>query len=242
MANVLTCIAVDDEPIALKLIEGYISKTPFLKLERSFTNAIEALEFFNDHPVELLFLDIQMPDLNGIELSKLIKERGKVIFTTAFDKYALDGFRVDAVDYLLKPFNYTEFLSASQKAHNRIFPENSRIRTTENLGNSGFLFIKSGYKQLKISLDSILYIEGLKDYVKILLKGNPSPILTLMSLKVLEKELPSSHFMRVNRSFIIALAHIEEVERNLILINNTQITISEQHRSKFQEYLNKNSI
>ncbi|WP_072881110.1 LytR/AlgR family response regulator transcription factor [Flagellimonas taeanensis] len=242
MTNVLKCIAVDDEPIALKLIEGYISKTPFLKLERSFTNAIEALGFFNNHPVELLFLDIQMPDLSGLELSKIVKEKTKVIFTTAFNQYALDGFRVDAVDYLLKPFDYVEFLEASQKAYNRIFTENTKFKNIPASDSKDFLYVKSGYKQLKVSLDSILYIEGLKDYVKILLKDNPKPILTLMSLKILEQELPSSRFMRVNRSYIVALHHIEEIERNLILIDKTQITISEQHKAKFQEYLNRNSI
>ncbi|RIV73121.1 LytR/AlgR family response regulator transcription factor [Flagellimonas aequoris] len=235
----LTCIAVDDEPMALKLIEGYIAKTPFLELKSSFSNAIAALEYFNQNPVDLMFLDIQMPDLSGMELSKIIKEKAKVIFTTAFDQYALEGFRVDAVDYLLKPFDYAEFLVAAQKAHDRIAISKPNPGT---ITNKEFLFVKSGYKQLKIALDQVLYFEGLKDYVKIWVKGNPSPILTLMTLKSLEEELPANRFMRVNRSFIVALPHIEEVERNLITINNNQITVSEQHKEKFLEYVQNNSL
>lgn len=236
----LTCFAVDDEPMALKLLESYIEKTPFLELKKSFSNAIEALERFNENPVDLLFLDIQMPDLSGMELSKIIKDKAKVIFTTAFDQYALEGFRVDAVDYLLKPFDYAEFLNAAQKAHKRIAPPKPTPQAKESRNES--LFVKSGYKQLKIELDNILYIEGLKDYVKIWIKDNPSAILTLMTLKSLEKELPAGKFMRVNRSFIVALPHIEEVERNLITINNTQITVSEQHKAKFQEFVERNSL
>ncbi|RIV44950.1 LytR/AlgR family response regulator transcription factor [Flagellimonas pelagia] len=235
----LTCIAVDDEPMALKLIEGYIAKTPFLEPKSSFSNAIAALEYFNQNPVDLIFLDIQMPDLNGMGLSKIIKEKAKVIFTTAFDQYALEGFRVDAVDYLLKPFDYAEFLVAAQKAHDRIAISKPNPGT---IADKEFLFVKSGYKQLKIALDQVLYFEGLKDYVKIWVKGNPIPVLTLMTLKTLEEELPSSQFMRVNRSFIVALPHIEEVERNLITINNNQITVSEQHKVKFQEYIEKHSF
>ncbi|MEO2050958.1 MAG: LytTR family DNA-binding domain-containing protein [Allomuricauda sp.] len=235
----LTCTAVDDEPMALKLLESYIIKTPFLKLQNTFSNAIDALENFNEEPVDLLFLDIQMPDLSGMELSRIIKNRAKVIFTTAFDQYALEGFRVDAIDYLLKPFDYAEFLVAAQKAHNRMLSENlSDITSPEK----EFMYVKSGFKQLKIALDQVLYFEGLKDYVKIWVKNNSSPILTLMTLKSLEKDLSNDKFMRVNRSFIVGLQHIEEVERNLILINNTQITISEQHKAKFQDYIANNSL
>ncbi|WP_127023644.1 LytR/AlgR family response regulator transcription factor [Flagellimonas beolgyonensis] len=237
--KVLTCTAVDDEPMALKLLESYIIKTPFLKLQNTFPNAIDALENFNEEPVDLLFLDIQMPDLSGMELSRIIKNRAKVIFTTAFDQYALEGFRVDAIDYLLKPFDYAEFLGAAQKAHNRILSEYVSDTTSPE---KEFMYVKSGFKQLKIALDQVLYFEGLKDYVKIWVKNNSSPILTLMTLKSLEKDLSNDKFMRVNRSFIVGLQHIEEVERNLILINNTQITISEQHKAKFQDYIANNSL
>ncbi|SDQ98082.1 LytR/AlgR family response regulator transcription factor [Flagellimonas zhangzhouensis] len=238
----LSCIAVDDEPMALKLIEGYITKTPSLELKGTFSNAIDALDNFNENPIDLLFLDIQMPDLSGMELSKIVKDKTKVIFTTAFDHYALEGYKVDAVDYLLKPFDYAEFLSAVQKAHDRIHPSQTETAKAMDSVEKEFLFVKSGYKQLKIALDQVLYFEGLKDYVKIWIKDNPSPILSLLTLKSLENELPPERFMRVNRSFIVALPYIEEVERNLILINNNQITVSEQHKAKFQEYIDKNSF
>ncbi|MDF0709080.1 LytR/AlgR family response regulator transcription factor [Flagellimonas okinawensis] len=238
----LTCIAVDDEPMALRLIKGYIAKTPFLELQNSFSNAVEALEFFNSNPVDLLFLDIQMPDLSGMELSKIVKGKTNVIFTTAFDRYALEGFKVDAVDYLLKPFNYGEFLVGAQKAYDRIQPSSIEPQKIPANSDKDFLFVKSGYKHLKLQLDKILYFEGLKDYVKIVVKDNPGPILSLMTLKSLEADLPSDRFMRVNRSFIVALPFIEEVERGLILINNTQITVSEQHKDKFLAYLDDNSI
>lgn len=238
METLISCIAVDDEPMALQLLEGYIEKTPFLELKNSFSNAIEALDYFNENPVDLLFLDIQMPDLSGMGLSKIVKDKAKVIFTTAFDQYALEGYKVNAVDYLLKPFDYSEFVTAAQKALDRIQPE---LHATAN-PKKDFLFVKSGYKQLKIALKDILYFEGLKDYVKIWIKDNPSPILTLMTLKSLEQELPSKQFMRVNRSFIVSLNYIEEVERGLILINNVQITVSDQHKEKFQAYIENNSL
>lgn len=238
METLISCIAVDDEPMALQLLEGYIEKTPFLELKNSFSNAIEALDYINENPVDLLFLDIQMPDLSGMGLSKIVKDKAKVIFTTAFDQYALEGYKVNAVDYLLKPFDYSEFVTAAQKALDRIQPE---LHATAN-PKKDFLFVKSGYKQLKIALKDILYFEGLKDYVKIWIKDNPSPILTLMTLKSLEQELPMEQFMRVNRSFIVGLNYIEEVERGLILINNVQITVSDQHKEKFQAYIENNSL
>ncbi|WP_318345136.1 LytR/AlgR family response regulator transcription factor [Flagellimonas baculiformis] len=160
--STLSCIAVDDEPMALKLIEGYITKTPSLELKGTFSNAIDAIENFNGNPVDLLFLDIQMPDLSGMELSKIVKDKTKVIFTTAFSHYALEGYRVDAVDYLLKPFNYAEFLSAVQKAHDRIHPQQTETTKKGDSLEKEFIFVKSGYKQLKIALDQVLYFEGLK--------------------------------------------------------------------------------
>lgn len=238
METLISCIAVDDEPMALQLLVSYVAKTPFLELKNSFSNAIEALDYFNENPVDLLFLDIQMPDLSGMGLSKIVKDRAKVIFTTAFDQYALEGFKVDAVDYLLKPFDYAEFMAAAQKALDRIQPG---LHVTDN-PKKDFLFVKSGYKQLKIALNDVLYFEGLKDYVKIWIKDNPSPILTLMTLKSLEQELPPEKFMRVNRSFIVGLGHIEEVERGLVLINHVQITVSDHHKEKFQTYIENNSL
>ncbi|GHC51192.1 LytR/AlgR family response regulator transcription factor [Ulvibacter litoralis] len=237
----ITCVIVDDEPMALNLVESYVEKTPFLNLKKKCSSAIEAMEFLKEQPVDLLFLDIQMPDLTGIEFSKMLPKNTRVIFTTAFDQYALEGFKVEALDYLLKPFDYAEFLAAANKASTWFSMVNGKVETTLS-EQKEFLFVKSEYKQLRIKLSDVLYFEGLKDYIKIWLKDNPKPILTLMSLKSLQEELPESHFMRVHRSFIVSLKNIEVIERSQIIINNQRITVSEQYKPKFLEFVANNSL
>ncbi|MAX71287.1 MAG: DNA-binding response regulator [Cytophagaceae bacterium] len=237
----ISCVVVDDEPMALNLVESYVEKTPFLDLKQKCGSAIEAMEFIKENPVDLLFLDIQMPDLTGIEFSKMLPKDTRVIFTTAFDHYALEGFKVEALDYLLKPFDYAEFLAAANKANTWF--ELVRGKKKSLLSDEKeFLFVKSEYKQLRIKLANVLYFEGLKDYIKIWLKDNPKPILTLMSLKSLEEELPETQFMRVHRSFIVALKNIEVIERSQIIINKQRITVSEQYKPKFLEFVNNNSL
>ena len=237
----ITCVIVDDEPIALNLVESYVEKTPFLVLRKKCSSAIEAMEFLKEEPVDLLFLDIQMPDLTGIEFSKMLPKETRVIFTTAFDEYALEGFKVEALDYLLKPFDYAEFLAAANKANTWFSLVKGKQQTTLSKEKE-FLFVKSDYKQLRIKLADVLYFESLKDYIKIWLKDNPKPILTLMSLKSLEEELPATEFMRVHRSFIVSLKNIEVIERSQIIINNQRIAVSEQYKPKFMEFVNRNSI
>lgn len=242
MSNLLiSCVIVDDEPMALNLVESYVEKTPFLVLKKKCSSAIEALEFIKTEPVDLLFLDIQMPDLTGVEFSKMLPNNTRVIFTTAFDQYALEGFKVEALDYLLKPFDYAEFLAAANKANTWFELEKGKQQNIIS-EEKEFLFVKSEYKQLRIKLTDVLYFEGLKDYIKIWLKDNPKPILTLMSLKSLEEELPETRFMRVHRSFIISLKNIEVIERSQIIINKQRITVSEQYKPKFLAFINNNSI
>lgn len=242
MSNIkISCVIVDDEPMALNLVESYVEKTPFLELKQKCSSAIEAMEFIKEHPVDLLFLDIQMPDLTGLEFSKMLPKETRVVFTTAFDQYALEGFKVEALDYLLKPFDYAEFLAAANKANHYFSllkgkPQNEVSEAKE------FLFVKSEYKQLRIKLSDVLYFEGLKDYIKIWLKDNPKPILTLMSLKSLQEELPETQFLRVHRSFIVSLKNIEVIERSQIIINNQRITVSEQYKPAFLEFVNNNSL
>ncbi len=242
MSNLkISCVIVDDEPMALNLVESYVEKTPFLVLKKKCSSAIEAMEFIKNEPVDLLFLDIQMPDLTGIEFSKMLPKETRVIFTTAFDQYALEGFKVEALDYLLKPFDYAEFLAAANKANTwfeLVKGKQQKVVSEEK----EFLFVKSEYKQLRIKLADVLYFEGLKDYIKIWVKDNPKAILTLMSLKSLEEELPETHFMRVHRSFIISLKNVEVIERSQIIINNQRITVSEQYKPKFLEFVNNNSL
>ncbi|PQV47816.1 LytTR family two component transcriptional regulator [Jejuia pallidilutea] len=242
MSNIkISCVIVDDEPMALNLVESYVEKTPFLELKQKCSSAIEAMEFIKTHPVDLLFLDIQMPDLTGIDFSKMLPKETRVIFTTAFDQYALEGFKVEALDYLLKPFDYAEFLAAANKA-STWFELVKGKRQSILSEEKEFLFVKSEYKQLRIKLADVLYFESLKDYIKIWLKDNPKPILTLMSLKSLEEELPETQFMRVHRSFIISLKNVETIERSQIIINKQRITVSEQYKSKFLEFINNNSL
>ncbi|RTE55236.1 DNA-binding response regulator [Arenibacter aquaticus] len=240
-SNKISCIVVDDEPMALQLIESYVLKTPFLDLKTKCDSAIEALAYLEKEPVDLIFLDIQMPDLTGIGLSKLIPKSTRVVFTTAFSEYALEGFKVEALDYLLKPFNYEEFLRAATKAKEWF----SLVKgSTPNMHfkDKKFLFVKSEYKQLKIKLDEVLYFEGLKDYIKIWLKSQPKAILTLMSLKSLEEELPKDKFMRIHRSFIVSLNAIDAVERSQIIINDRRITVSENYKPGFLDYISRNSL
>ncbi|REG86083.1 LytR/AlgR family response regulator transcription factor [Winogradskyella sediminis] len=237
----ISCIVVDDEPMALNLVESYVEKTPFLDFKKKCSSAIEAMEYIKSNPVDLLFLDIQMPDLTGIEFSKMLPKDTRVIFTTAFDHYALEGFKVEAIDYLLKPFDYAEFLAAANKANTWFELVNGK-RESILSEEKEFLFVKSEYKQIRVKLADVLYFEGLKDYIKIWLKDNPKPILTLMSLKSLEEELPETQFMRVHRSFIVSLNNIDVIERSQIIINEQRITVSEQYKPKFLQFINNNSL
>lgn len=235
----LRCLIVDDEPLALDLMESYVRRTPFLQLAGRYGSAVEVLSVVKMSEIDLVFLDIQMPELNGLELSRMLDSRTKVIFTTAFEQYALDGFRADALDYLLKPFSYPEFLKAANKALQwcgRSWKEEPEKKETASI------FVKSDYKLIRIDLQKILYIEGLKDYVKIYLEGETQPIISLMSMKSLEELLPSADFIRVHRSFIVSLGKIKIVERNRIVFGKEYIPVSDSYKDKFLEYLNKRLV
>ena len=234
-------IAIDDEPLALQLVAGYIEKTPGLTLAGKFDNPLDAFEYMNNETVDLIFLDIQMPDLTGIEFTRAMTKGPKVIFTTAYEKYALEGFKLDVIDYLLKPFSYEEFFKAVQKALRLISLElkNDGIQVE---ANHEFLFLKSEYKIRRINFADILYIEGLKDYVKVYTRTDPKPVLSLTSMKSLEAKLPESRFMRVHRSFIVNLEKIDTIERSRIIFGKVYIPVSDQYKDKFQDYLNNNFL
>jgi len=234
-------IAIDDEPLALQLVKGYITRTPFLELSAAFDNPLDAMEFLQQNEVELIFLDIQMPDLTGTEFTRILGGSHKIIFTTAFEKYALEGFRLEAVDYLLKPFSYEEFLKSAMKAEKLIRLERAD-KGQEITANSEFLFIKSEYKIRRINFNDIRYIEGLKDYVKVYLVSETQPLLSLSSLKSLEEKLPKAKFMRVHRSFIVNLEKIETIERSRIIFGKVYIPVSDQYKEQFQEYIDKNFL
>ena len=227
----LTCIIVDDEPMALCFLESYVQKTPSLQLVGKFSNAIEVLQFLDNHPApELIYMDIQMPELNGLQLSKKLPTASKIVFTTDFDQYALEGYKVNAIGYLLKPFDYSEFLETVEKA--LLLTETTTSQLTEV---PDYMFVKTDYKQVKVLYSDILYIESLKDYVRIYLIGDTPPITTLMSLKKLEEELPPEQFMRVHRSCIVALDKVEVVERNQVVFGKQRITIAEHCKEAFFE-------
>jgi DNA-binding LytR/AlgR family response regulator len=236
----LKTIAIDDEPLALRLVSDYVSKTPFLELVGSFDNPLDAIDFLSKQTVDLIFVDIQMPDLTGIEFTRSLEDAPKIIFTTAYEKYAIEGYKLNAIDYLLKPFSYEEFLIAAGKARKQVELESNAQPSIE--ANNQFLFLKSEYKIRRINFNDILYIEGLKDYIKVFTTGEDKPVLSLNSIKSLEQKLPEDKFMRVHRSYIVNLEKIDTIERSRIIFGKVYIPVSDQYKDKFQEYLDKNFL
>jgi DNA-binding LytR/AlgR family response regulator len=236
----ITVIAIDDEPLALQLIVDYIQKTPDLMLVGQFENPLEAAQYISKNTIDIVFTDIQMPGLSGIQFTRSMVNGPVVIFTTAFDKYAIEGFKLDIADYLLKPFTYEEFLTSVHKAERMI---RSITKPADDvLSNNEFLFLKSDYKIKRINFQNILYIEGLKEYVKVYTMLSDKPILSLSSLKILEIKLPADKFMRVHRSFIVNLEKIETIDRSRIVFGKKYIPIGDQYKDKFQEFLDKNFL
>lgn len=235
----IKCIAIDDEPLALQQIAGYIQKIPFLKLEAQCTNAFEALKVLESKSIDLMFVDINMPDLNGMEFVKSLEQKPLLIFTTAYSEYALQGFKVDALDYLLKPFYFSEFSKAVQKAKKQFELLQHSPETIDS--NNDYLFIKSEYKMVRINLADILFIEGMKEYVRIHLSGQ-KPVMSLLSMKSLEEKLPENRFMRVHRSYIVNLEKITIVERFRIVFDKLHIPVTENYKEKFQSFLNNRFI
>jgi DNA-binding LytR/AlgR family response regulator len=235
----INCIAIDDEPLSLKQISGYIEKTPFLNLLAGFESALEALSYLNNNPVDLMFVDIQMPDLSGMDLVKSLENRPEVIFTTAFSEFAVEGFKVDALDYLLKPLDYPSFLKAANKAQAHF--ELIRQAPEKLNANADYLFLKSEYKIVRIEISKILYIEGMREYVRIYLE-NAKPVMSLLSMKNIEQKLPADRFMRVHRSFIVNLEKITTIERNRIIFDKVLIPVSDQYKDAFQKYIDEHFL
>ncbi len=232
---ILNCWIVDDEPLALDLLESYVRKTPFLKPSGRFSSALQAMENINKQQVHVIFLDIQMPDLNGMEFARLISDKTRIIFTTAFSEYALEGYKVSALDYLLKPFSYSDFLVAAKRALDWFEIKSTAQEKNENVP-TGF-FVRSEYKLVQILFDELLYVEGLKDYIKIFSENQAKPILTLMSMKNLESTLPSHQFIRVHRSFVVNREKIDHIEKNRIVIGSRTIPIGDTYRKSFREFI-----
>jgi two-component system response regulator LytT len=239
--RVLKCIAVDDEPLALKLVETFIEQTPFLQLSCSCDNAVEALSLIREKQPDIVFLDINMPNLTGMELARLLQDQPapipKIIFTTAYNHYAIEGYKVNAVDYLLKPFSYEEFLRAANKV--LLISEETSNHYQPITTDDDFFFLKVEYQWVRISLKDVLYIESLKDYVKVHLIDSDKAVLSLISLKALEEKLPSAKFMRIHRSFIVSLDKINSISKNSVFIGKTEITVGEQYKEAFRSILEK---
>ena len=218
MISELTCIIVDDEPLAVKLLESFVAKTPQLQLLASFTDSVEALSFLRDHSVQLAFMDIQMPDMNGMELSHMLPERTKVIFTTAFKEYAFESYEVSAIDFLLKAEQWF--------SHQKETPSTPKT-----------MFIRVDGELRQINFDNILFVEGMKDYVRFHVEGERLPLTTHMTMKAVEDALPAEDFMRINRSYIVRLDKIRTVDRNLCAyIGNEIIRVTEAYREAFERY------
>ena len=234
----LNCIIIDDEPLAAELLASYARKTLFLNLIGVFNSAIEGIKVIRENRVDLIFLDIQMPELSGLEFAKILPKETKIIFTTAFSQYAVDGYKANAVDYLMKPVSYDDFLAGA----NRALEWFRSVRQSENASDDRFIFVKSEYKLVKIMFDDILYIEGLKDYVKIYLTDGRDPVMSLMNMKKIEESLPKPEFMRIHRSYIVHMRKIEGIDRFRVVIGNAILPISDSYKTTIQDYLDGHTL
>lgn len=228
----LNCIIIDDEPLAIDLIKDHVSKINFLSLQATFTNPIEGMHYVNDHSIDLIFLDIQMPELTGIQFMKIMQKDCQFILTTAYDEFALEGYDYNIIDFLLKPITFERFTIAANKAKDRI-AKGIQPRPTQT--DKGYIFVRSEYKIQKINLSDILYIEGMGDYVNI--QTQAGKLLTLENIKSFQERLPSSRFMRVHKSFIIPFEKIEFVEKNRVKIQDQLIPVSATYQKEFLERL-----
>ncbi|NJK98841.1 MAG: response regulator transcription factor [Bacteroidales bacterium] len=238
----IDCIAIDDEPLALDIIREYCIKVPFLNLTQTFDNALESLDYLKHHKVDLLLLDIQMDDLTGIQLLNVIKQKPLVIFTTAYDKFAIQGYELDVLDYLLKPISFERFLRAVDKAYDRLaprtdisVPDTATKNNTSQAGSDDYFFVKTEFHLEKVRFSDILFIEGMGDYL--LIQTHAGRIMTLQNFKKIEEVLPPGQFQRVHKSYIVALDKINKIERNRIYINQKIIPISDTYKKTFYEIL-----
>ena len=230
----IRCLAIDDEPLALQQIAAYINKVPFLELAAQCQSALEARQFLSDDRVDAIFCDINMPDLNGMDFVKSLTAPPLVVFTTAYSEYAIEGFKVNAVDYLLKPFGMQEFMRAANRLQERLsIPASAPAETDDTL------FLKTDYRIVKVNIPDIRYVEAMSEYLKVWIEGEAKPIITLLSMKKMEERLPDN-FMRIHRSYIINLDKIQEVNKNRVIMDtDTYLPIGDLYKEAFQAYLNK---
>ena len=233
----ISCAIIDDEPLAAGLLESYARKTPYLQLVGTYNSAILAMKDLRDNPVQLLFLDIQMPELSGVEFAKILPKDTRVIFTTAFPQYAVEGYKVNALDYVLKPISYEDFLKSTDKALEWF----SIIQRQDAYRRDRFMFVKTDYKLQRVNLDDILFIEGLKDYVRFYLKDGEK-VMSLMSMKKLEEYLPRPEFLRTHRSYIVHMTETPLVDRFRIVFGENYIPVSENYKDDVQNYFDIHTL
>ncbi|MFD2515484.1 LytR/AlgR family response regulator transcription factor [Pontibacter locisalis] len=245
----IRCIAVDDEPLALDIIESYVSKLPYLELVKTCSSATEAMQVLQEEQIDLMFLDIEMPELTGIQFLNILKHQPLIIFTTAYPDYALEGFNQDAVDYLLKPIPFDRFLKAVTKAQERLQRNGKQNESSTTHAaplhqpphhEQDFMFVKADYKTIRVDFRDILWIEGLKDYI--IIQTKDQKIITLLSMNKMMEKLPDTKFLRVHRSFIVSLQKIDSIEKSRIRIGNKEIPIGEVYKEQFLKWVEENNI
>jgi len=237
----LNCVIIEDEPLARNLITEYVKKVPSLNLLNAFSNPLEALEALRTLSVDILFLDVQMPEITGISLLKVLKKRPLVVLTTAYSEYALEGYELDVADYLLKPITFERFLKSVDKIMQRLEADPKPVVTaSETVASPAFVFVKDGTKLVKVRLDEILYVEGLKDYVTI--HTTSQKITTLQRMKALEEQLPADKFIRIHNSYIVALDAIDVIQKNEVSIGSVSLPIGDTYRKSFKEFIDKKHI
>ena len=241
----MNCLAIDDEPLALNVIREFCQKIGYVNLLATCTNPFEAIKWINVHDIDLIFVDIQMPNITGIEFIRTLEKPPLIIFTTAFPNYALEGFELNAIDYLVKPVSFERFLKAINKAYEMVMLRKNKVGAVKNPDEqisepSRYLMVKVEYKTVRIDLDQILYIEGLKDYIKIY--TGVKPILTKCTMKAMEEKLPGTRFIRVHKSFIVALSKIQSVENNRILIGEERIPVGNQYKGEFDKTIDSSRV
>lgn len=237
----MKCIIIDDEPLAIDVLVEYCTKIDFLELVGTFTNALEAISVIKEKRIDLIFSDIEMPQINGIEFINSLDNKPLFIFTTAYSQYAVEGFNLNAVDYLVKPIPYHRFIKAVSRAKElHSFKEQPAPQTTNVFSSAGegntyenFIFVKAEYENIKINKSDIKYIQGLKDYLKIHVADQPKPILTLMSFKEIHEKIPTDQFLRVHKSYIINICHIKTIQKSKVVVDDMRIPIGESYRADF---------
>ena len=235
----IRCLAVDDEPLALQQLVTYIEKVPFLELAGKASNAVEAHAILQREAIDALFCDINMPDLNGMDFIKSLAAPPLVVFTTAYAEYAVEGFRVNAVDYLLKPFGLDEFRRAANRLQERLTSEAQQQTASAVHADDDSLYVKTDYRVVRIQVSKIRYVEAMSEYLRIYVEGEPKPVITLLSMKKMEEWLPDT-FMRIHRSYIVNLQQIQEVNKNRVILDaDTYLPIGDMYRDAFQQYLDK---